>query len=73
MATVVNAPRDAQAQELHVFPHMSTGRWRVTGADGVATISWHDSADEATRAARRGAAREIYLHDRYQRVRRLAI
>jgi hypothetical protein len=70
MATVVDAPRDAQAQELHVFPHPGSGRWRITGADGDGTISWHASADEAMRAARHGANR-IYLHDRYQRVRRL--
>ena len=38
--------------------------------DGDATISWHASADEAMRAARRRAS-QIYLHDRYQRVRKL--
>ncbi|HYI20513.1 MAG TPA: hypothetical protein VD836_17495 [Solirubrobacteraceae bacterium] len=70
MATVVDAPRDARAPELHVVPHQRSGRWRVAGADGDATISWHASADEAMRAARRGGTR-IYLHDRYQRVRRL--
>jgi hypothetical protein len=34
------------------------------------TVSWHSSADEAARSARHGGAR-VYLHDRYQRVRRL--
>jgi hypothetical protein len=70
MATVVDAPREARTRELHVFPHQSSGRWRVAGAEGDATISWHASADEAMRAARRRAS-QIYLHDRYQRVRRL--
>ena len=67
---MVEAPREARARELHVVPHHSSGRWRVAGADGVATISWHASADEAMRAARLGAS-HIYLHDHYQRVRRL--
>ena len=70
MATVVEAPHEARARELHVFPHQRSGRWRVAGEDGDATLSWHASADEAMRAARRGAS-HIYLHDRYQRVRRL--
>jgi hypothetical protein len=70
MATLVDAPRTAQAPELHVFPHSRSGRWRVARPDGRATVSWHTSADEATRAARAGAE-QIYLHDRYQRVRRI--
>ena len=74
MATVVEAPREARARELHVVPHQSSGRWRVAGADGDATLSWHASADEAMRAARRGSSHTpIYLHDRYQRVRRLPV
>ena len=71
MATLVPTPLEEPAAELHVFPHARTGRWRVARSDGDSTLSWHASADEATRAARRDAAR-IYLHDRYQRVRRLA-
>jgi hypothetical protein len=70
MATVVDAPREAQAPELHVVPHLRSGRWRVARPDGLDTVSWHSSADEATRAARREAT-QIYLHDRYQRVRRI--
>jgi hypothetical protein len=71
MATVVDTPREAPARELHVLPDASSGSWRVAHSDRLVTVSWHSSADEATRAARRDAAR-IYLHDRYQRVRRLA-
>ena len=67
---MVEAPREASARELHVVPHQRSGRWRVAGADGDATISWHASADEAMRAARRTTS-HVYLHDRYQRVRRL--
>ena len=54
--------------ELHVLPHPVTGRWQVRIADR--TVSWHASADEAARSARHGGA-PVYLHDRYQRVRRL--
>jgi len=71
MATLVPTPLDEPAAELHVFPHARTGRWRVARSDGDSTVSWHASADEATRAARRGAAARVFLHDRYQRVRRL--
>jgi hypothetical protein len=70
MATLVENPREARAHELHVLPDASSGSWRVARSDRLVTVSWHSSADEATRAARRGAAR-IYLHDRYQRVRRI--
>ena len=70
MATPVHAPPAKPAAELHVVPHAITGRWRVARPGAVDALSWHSSTDEATRAARRGAAR-IYLHDRYQRVRKL--
>ena len=69
MATVLESARGGAARELHVLPDASSGSWRVA-SDRLVTVSWHSSADEATRAARRRAAR-IYLHDRYQRVRRL--
>ena len=51
-----------------MLPHPVTGRWQVRTADR--TVSWHSSADEAARSARhRGTC--VFLHDRYQRVRRL--
>lgn len=61
-------PETTRNVELHVLPHPVTGRWQVMNADR--TVSWHSSADEAARSARHGGAR-VYLHDRYQRVRRL--
>jgi hypothetical protein len=62
------APETRPNVELHVLPHPVTGRWQVRDADR--TVSWYSSADAAARSARHRGAR-VYLHDRYQRVRRL--
>ena len=68
MAALTDTARDSRTVELHVLPHPATGRWQVRSADR--TVSWHSSADEAARSARHEVAR-VYLHDRYQRVRRI--
>jgi hypothetical protein len=58
------------AEELHVLPHARTGGWLVGPA-------WFATIGEAERDARRRAAaagsRRIYLHDRYHRVRAVAV
>jgi hypothetical protein len=62
--------------ELHVRPDERSGAWFVAPARGSRALSSHHTATEAEQAARRIAAsrgaQRIWLHDRYQRVRRVA-
>jgi hypothetical protein len=58
----------AQAAELHVLPHAATGGWTVD-------TSWFATLGEAEQAALREAStrdRQVFLHDRYHRVRPLS-
>lgn len=61
--------------ELHVRPDERSGAWLVARDRVSDALSSHQSATEAEHAARRIAAargaERIYLHDRYQRVRRI--
>jgi hypothetical protein len=63
--------------ELHVRPDEDSGDWLVGVEDDARALSRHDDATDAQNAARRlaevGAARRIYLHDLYGRVRRLSL
>jgi hypothetical protein len=66
------------SDDLHVLPHERSGAWLV-GLEqrNAAPLSWHATAGEAESAARSHAsargARNIFLHDRYQRVRSVAL
>jgi hypothetical protein len=55
------------AAELHVHPHAETGGWTLEAA-------WFATLGEAEQAARRqasGAEAQVFLHDRYHRVREI--
>jgi len=59
----------AQAAELHVLPHTTTGGWTVDRA-------WFATLGEAEKAALRQASTRdarVFLHDRYHRVRPLRV
>jgi len=59
--TVMSAP----AAELHVLPHAETGGWTLD-------TSWFATLGEAEQAARLQAGEaQVFLHDRYHRVREL--
>jgi hypothetical protein len=56
------------AAELHVVPHVSTGGWTIATAAGPV---WFATLEEARRAALSERETPVFLHDRYNRVRRL--
>ena len=60
---------------LHVEPRNDT--WIVRRDDAAGTVSEHPDAGEATRAARSHAETaghtRIYLRDRYDRIRPIAV
>jgi hypothetical protein len=62
------------ASTIHVEP-TSTGRWIVRLDDERESLSEHESATDAERAARDLAqhegAEDVLLHDRYARVHRV--
>ena len=63
----------AQAAELHVLPHTTTGGWTVAAADSGP--AWFATLGEAEQAALRQASTSetrVFLHDRYHRVRPLS-
>jgi hypothetical protein len=60
----------APATELHVLPHAKTGGWTLDTAGGLP--AWFATLGEAEQAARRHAGEaQVFLHDRYHRVREL--
>jgi hypothetical protein len=63
--------------ELHILPHQHSGRWLVGSGEERLALSWHTTANEAEDAAKRYAfdrgAQRIFLHDRYERVRMIAL
>jgi hypothetical protein len=65
------------AGELHILPHHHGGRWLVGTGEERQALSWHATANEAEDAAKRYAsdrgANRIFLHDRYERVRTIAL
>jgi hypothetical protein len=58
-------------EELHVVPDVSRGGWVV--AASAAPPTWFATVGEAEKAAAATGIPSIYVHDRYHRVRALAV
>jgi hypothetical protein len=59
--------------ELHVLPHPRNGGWLVDGPTRRWYPTAHEAEDAAQRDARERGAHFIWLHDRYHRVREIAL